>query len=112
MRRREVLDFVRRDYPQYSWSLPTLDRHLRHFNIRYINYETPVDVVEHAVQKALDGPGRLLGYRAINQKLRTEHDMKVPRHLTYDVMAELDPVGLEARNLQKKEKKNKRPFYL
>ena len=75
LRRREVLDFVRHDYPQYSWSLPTLDRRLRHFNIRYINYETPVDVVEHAVQKELDGPGRLLGYRAINQKLRTEHNV-------------------------------------
>ena len=25
LRRHEVLDFVRRDYPQYSWSLSTLD---------------------------------------------------------------------------------------
>ena len=80
------------------------------FNIRYINYETPLDVVEHAVQKELDGRGRLLGYRTINQKLRTEHNVKVPRHLTYYVMAELDPAGLEARNLQKKEKRTKGHF--
>ena len=110
LRRREVLDFVQRDYPQYSWSLPTLDRRLRHFDIRYINYETPVEVVERAVQKELDGPGRLLGYRAMNQKLRMEHQVKVPRHLTYNVMAELDPRDLEARSVQKKGRKTKGHF--
>ena len=36
--------------------------------------------------------------------------MKVPRHLTYNVMAELDPGGLEARNLQKEEKRTKGHF--
>ena len=66
--------------------------------------------MERAVQKELDGSGRLLGCRAMNQKLRMEHLVKVPRHLTYDVMAELDPHGLEARNLQKKGRKTKGNF--
>ena len=26
LQRKEVLDFVERDYPQYAWSLPTLSR--------------------------------------------------------------------------------------
>ena len=26
----EILHFMERDYSEYSWSLPTLDRHLRH----------------------------------------------------------------------------------
>ena len=26
----EILQFMERDYSEYSWSLPTLDRHLRH----------------------------------------------------------------------------------
>ena len=60
-----------------------------------------------AVQKELEGPGKLLGYRAMNQKLRTEHNVKVPRHLVYNVMAELDPEALGARNLQRKKKKVK-----
>ena len=58
-----------------------------------------------AVEKELEGPGKLLGYRAMKQKLRTEHNLQVPRHLVYNVMAELDPEGLEARNLQQKKKK-------
>lgn len=36
LRRAEVLDFVERDFPQYSWSLPTLSRRLRYFGIKYI----------------------------------------------------------------------------
>ena len=62
-----------------------------------------------AVQKELEGPGKLLCYRAMNQKLRTEHNVQVPCHLVY-VMAELDPEGLEARNLQRKKKKVKGHF--
>ena len=67
-------------------------------------------MVADAVQKELDGPGRLLGYRAMNQKLRTEHKVQVPRHLVHNMMANLDPAGLEARNLQKKRKKPKGHF--
>ena len=110
LKRSEVLDFISRDYPQYNWSLSSLDRRLRHFNIFYISYDTPLADVESAVRKELQGPGRLLGYRALNQKLRIEHRIKVPRHLVYNMMANLDPEGLEARNLQKKTKKAKIPF--
>ena len=109
-KRSEILDFVQRDFPEYTWSTATLDRRLRHFGIYYINYDTPVAAVSDAVQKELEGPGKLLGYRAMNQKLRTEHDVQVPRHLVYNVMAELDPEGLEARNLQRKKKKVKDHF--
>ncbi len=33
---REILDFVRRDFPQYAWSLGTLSRRLAFFDIKYI----------------------------------------------------------------------------
>ena len=52
----------------------------------------------------------MLGYRAMHQKLRTERNVLVPRHLVYNVMAELDPEGLEARNLQRKKKEVKGHF--
>ena len=45
MKRSEVLDFLKRDYPEYAWSLPMLDRRIRYFDIKYINYETTVDEV-------------------------------------------------------------------
>ena len=65
-KRSEILDFVQRDFPEYTWSIATLDRRLRHFGVYYINYGTPVAAVSDAVQKELEGPGKLLGYRAMN----------------------------------------------
>ena len=38
--RREILDFVSRDYAQYAWSLGTLSRRLAYFDIKYIEYNT------------------------------------------------------------------------
>ena len=49
--------------PTISVELPTLDRRLRCFGIRYINYDTPIQEVEDAVQKEIDGPWRHLGYK-------------------------------------------------
>ena len=70
MKRSEVLDFHKRDYPKYAWSLPTLDRRMRYLDIKYINYETPVDEVVAASNTENDGPGQLFGYRALHKKLR------------------------------------------
>ena len=53
-KRSEILDFVRRDFPEYTRSTATLDRRLRHFGIYYINYDTPVAAVSDAVQKELE----------------------------------------------------------
>ena len=59
LKRREILDFVRRDYSSYSWSL-TPDRRLRFFDIKYIDYDTPLEAVSNAIDKELNGPGVLL----------------------------------------------------
>ena len=48
-KRSEILDFIKRDISEYAWSIATLDRRLRHFEIRYINYTTPVEAVSEAV---------------------------------------------------------------
>ena len=78
MKRSEVLDFLKRDYPEYAWSLPTLDRRMRYFDIKYINYETTVDEVVAASNTENDGPGQRLGYRALHKKLREQHGLAVP----------------------------------
>lgn len=110
LKRKEILDFVQKDFPEYSWSFRTLDRRLRYFNMHYIDYETPLAAVGAAVEQELNGPGKLLGYRALNHKLRTEHNIKVPRHLVYDMLTEMDPEGLEGRSVEKKTRKKKQPF--
>ena len=66
LKRSEILDFVKRDFPEYAWSVATLDRRLQQFGIRYIDYTTSIGAVSEAVQQELNGPGKLLGYRALN----------------------------------------------
>lgn len=110
LKKSEILDFLKRDYPGYCWSSATLSRRLGYFDIKYINYDTPLEAVTEAVSKELDGPGKCLGYRALNLKLRTEHNIKVPRHLVYNVLTDVDPEGLQARAVDKKVKKKKVPF--
>ena len=95
--RREILDFVSRDYAQYAWSLGTLSRRLAYFDIKYIEYNTDLKEVEAALQSELQGPGQLLGYRSMQRKIREQHQPAVPRNLVYDLMTELDPDGLERR---------------
>ena len=69
-KREEALDFLKRDFPIYAWSIRSLDRRLRCFEIYYNNREVSVEEVKDAVKKELEGPGRLLGYRAMHKKVR------------------------------------------
>ena len=80
------MDFVSRDFSQYAWSLRTLDRRLHHFQICHTDRNVTVDEVEAAVKKELEGPGKLLGYRALHKKIRQVYDLNVLRDLVYAVM--------------------------
>jgi 3-methyladenine DNA glycosylase Mpg len=108
-----MLDFLRRDYPHYAWSIRTLDRRFSYFDIKRTDRNVTVDQVKEAVQKELNGPGQLLGYRAMQKKVRQEHNLNVPRGLVHAVMVDLDPEGLEQRGGVgiKKKQERKRKFY-
>ena len=110
IQRQEILDFVKRDFPFYKWSLRTLDRRLRSFNIYYTDTAITVGEAKVAVQYELNGPGRLLGYRAMHQKVRQKYDLKVPRHLVHNLMFDLAPEELEKRRPGQKHKKERTPF--
>lgn len=97
LQRSEILDFLKRDFPQYLWSIRSLDRRLRHFEIYYNNNSVGVDDVTQAVENELKGPGQLLGYQAMHKKIRQEYGLNVTRDKLYDVMYDLDPEGLETR---------------
>ena len=96
LQRSEILDFLRRDFPQYLWSIRSLDRRLRHFEIYYNSNSVEIDDVMQAVENEIGGPGQLLGYRAMHKKIRQEYELNVTRDQVYNVMYELDPEGLEA----------------
>ena len=57
LRRREILDFVCRDFDQYVWSLRSLDRRLEYFNIRYTDRNVELGEIKTAVRQEMDGPG-------------------------------------------------------
>ena len=107
LRRREILDFVRRFFPEYAWSLGTLSRRLVFFGIQYIKYDTDIEEVETAVREEIEGPGQLLGYRAMHKKLREQHNLAVPRDPVHDVMGLVDPEGLQCRGDVGKKKRHR-----
>lgn len=47
-KRLEILDFLKRDFPQYAWRLGTLSRGMKHFGINYLGYNTTVEEVRTA----------------------------------------------------------------
>jgi len=61
--------------------------------------------VRAAVLNEIEGPGRLLGYRAMHKKLRLRYGLNTPRNRVYDVMTDVDPEGLENRRPGAKTKK-------
>ena len=105
LRRDEILDYMTRDFPKYAWSVRTLDRRLRYFDIYYTDHDVTVDEVQRVVQAELEGPGKMLGYRAMQKKIRQVHDLRVPRDLVHAVMFDIDPYGLEQRTPGLKRKK-------
>ena len=111
LQREEILDFLTRDFAQFAWSLRTLDRRLRYFDIYYHDNNVSVDKVKEAVRKELDGLGKLPGYRAMYHKVRQNHELNIPRDLVHAAMYHLDPKGLEARGpVGKKKAKTKGSF--
>ena len=62
------------------------------------------------MEKEINGPEKLLRYRAMNQKLRAKYSIHVPPHLVHNVMREVDLEGIAARQVNKKIKKHKQPF--
>ena len=110
-RRCEILVSVKKQFSQYAWSISTLANRLKYFGIKYIDHETSVEDVYTAVCTEVNGPGSKLGYRAMTQKVREIHNLKVPRDIVYEVMKDVDPEGLETRRSvgqKKKRARNKR----
>ena len=83
LRKLETLDFMRKDYPMYAWSLRSLARRMQYFGIQFTDHDVEVNEVDDAVKKEISGPGKLLGYRAMHKKIREIQGLQVPRELVY-----------------------------
>lgn len=107
---KEILDFMLRDFNCYTWSIRTLDRRLQYFDMRYMDTDVAVDEVEEAIVQEIEGPGRLPGYRAMQEKLRQVYNLRVPRDLVHAVIYNVNPDALEDRAPCFKKKKKKGHF--
>ncbi|XP_020908948.1 uncharacterized protein LOC110246907 [Exaiptasia diaphana] len=92
----------------YAWSLRTLSRRLSFFEIKYSDYDVDVNELKEVVKTEMEGPGNLLGYRALQQKIREVHGLNVPRDLVYAMMMEVNPEGLKERGGVGKPKRARR----
>ena len=104
---KQILEFMKRAYEQYRWIIATSDRRLRFFDINYIYYGTSLETVQAAVQKGLNGSGKRLGHRALNRKMRMQHEVQVQRNLVPKTLQNEDPEGLEFRRLSSKKQKRR-----
>ncbi len=80
---------------------------MKHFGILYIEYNTALEDVRAAFRAENTGPGQLLGYRAMHQRLREAHGLAIARGPVYDVMTLEDAAGLEKRKVVGKVKKRR-----
>ena len=96
---------MKRDFSQYAQSLITLNRKLRFFNIYCHDKNVTADEVTEAIKKECKGPGQLLGYRAMCQKIRQVHGLNVTRDHAYAAMTYVDPEGLEKSPYSTKRKR-------
>ena len=72
LQRSEILDYLICDFSQYPWSIRSLDRRLRHFEIYYNSNSVGINDVTQALENELKGPSQLLGYWAMHKKIRQE----------------------------------------
>ena len=70
---------------------------MKHFGIKFVDYDTTVDQVREAFNAEKDCPGQLLGHRAMHKRIREQYGLHVPRGLVYDVMTLDDNEGLLQR---------------
>lgn len=100
-KRKEILCWLKRDFGQYCWSIRTLDRRLRFFEISYAKTQNLGGslnlVIKDIVQQELEGPGKLLGYRAMHTKIKVIHMIPATRKAVYDAMKDLAPEILNER---------------
>ena len=108
LKRMEILDFVRKDYPMYAWSLRSLAHRMQYFGIQFTDNDVEVNDVEAAVGNDISVPGKLLGYRAMHKKIREIQGLNLARDLVYMVMAKVDLRGLDERGGVEKPRRTRR----
>ena len=68
LKRAEIVDFLQRGFPQYTWSLRALDRKMKNFDIKCVEYGINVAEDRDPFSAQRDAPAQLLGCRAMHKE--------------------------------------------
>ena len=71
-----------------------------------------IEDVKEAVRREMDGPGQLLGYRSMQQKVREIHGLNVPRDVVYAVMKEVSPKDFKLKEVWEKQSDTREPILM
>ena len=107
---KDILLFIRRKYPDYKWSLPTLKRRLGYFGLRMVDPNIPHEAIVGAVLEELLNVGEGLGFRTMTKKLREVYHLKVKQEDVLYAMHAIDPEGVQNRTVGKKKKRPRGTF--
>ncbi len=110
----EILGFLASIHG-FRLSLRQLRRILRNNGCTRREDPTDLNAIVLAVEQQLRGSGRLLGYRAMHQRLVNDYHFVVTRDVVRRVLRVLDPDGVEARSrhrLRRRSYHTKGPNYL
>lgn len=61
---------MQRDFPEYTWSLRTLDRRLRFLDINKTDNSVPLEEVQRVVLGEISSPGSFFGCSGIHAQIR------------------------------------------
>ena len=90
-----ILEFLSR-YHGVTMSLRTLKNRFKVLGLARKSAEYDEDLVRARIQREIDGPGCMAGYRSMWHALRSEGYM-IPREKVASILRELDPDGCEER---------------
>ena len=61
---------MKRDFHIYTWSEWTLKRRISFFKLRLSDTQRTLQETRTIIENDIQGPGKLLGYRAMHKKLK------------------------------------------
>ena len=106
-----ILDFLDK-YHDIKMSKRTLLNRLKEYGLSRRNCEIDEAILREHISRELEGPGNLLGYRAMWRKLHLKYDINVPRSSVEILLREMDPEGTrlrQARRLKRRKYTNPGP---
>ena len=78
-------------------SLHTLKRRLKVLGLNKSHATASVAVVKQIIERKIEGPSMLGGYRSMWYKLRTTHNIIAPRDSVVEILEEVDPLRSNER---------------